>query len=741
MAARTGGKKKAALSIVDSKAVSTGVLETGKKNIENWANKPESAAYKAAADLYSKIQQCYQNKEDQSDKIDEYWNIFNATPDTNQQYIGNSTCYIPAVRDAVKARAKRCLKQLFPVNHRHVDATGPTGEIPYPQLAILEHYISKTDLEGIVRSDLIAGDVTGQWNLYLDWTKSYRRITEVVTKNPILEHTEDESIEIEDQASEPDEETKTRDVLTEGPDIIDFSTQDLAVYPPTVNDIDKAEATSLRLRMSKEKLKQMVDAGIFIVPEKSDLQEFLEKAAVPDAGREKKNPDKSATEDAGIKNQGTLKYCLVYEVFTMLDFEDAPKGEKNIKQAALVYFTGPNQISGIIKAPWWGGRDPKISAPVERRKGSFFGMSLIEPVKFLQWNLNDFWNMGQDSAQYSLLPIIAADPIANPNWARMVIGLAAVWPIKPEGVKFMEFPALWKDAIPLCDTIERRIWQSLDVNEMMLGKMPSGRKNNQMMGNMQQEQQINITDNATRYEKCILNKVVERMFEYDQQFRTHNLTVTSMGETGVRANQTEIEPQQYGIRYRFQWAGTSYMMGMQRMQQQIGFMNVLRGTPPQLLNGRRLDLTPIINAATENIFGPELTPHILIDDRNQFTIDPATENEMIHNGLATQVHAGDDDIEHIKAHMQAAQLTGDPVQLFKQHIQMHAAALQQKRQMAMMQQQQQQGGGTGAPGGGAAPGIAGTPKPGAIPAQPRPQGPPGQIHADQAADGAMPGRG
>ena len=120
----------------------------------NWADKPDSAAYEAAEKLYPLIVKAFENKDEQIQAIEEYWNIYQATPDDNQQYAGNSSGYIPAVRDALNARAKRVLKQLFPTNNKHVEGISSDGKSPDTQLSLLEHYIRKTGLKSIVRSDL-----------------------------------------------------------------------------------------------------------------------------------------------------------------------------------------------------------------------------------------------------------------------------------------------------------------------------------------------------------------------------------------------------------------------------------------------------------------------------------------------------------------------------------------------------------------------------------------------------------
>ncbi|MGE8574856.1 MAG: hypothetical protein ACN6QT_07110, partial [Burkholderia contaminans] len=500
---------KPAVETLDARALDA--EKTGEE-IENWADKPDSEAYEEAAKLYPKIAKCYENKQEQMDRCAEYWSIYNAQPDENQQYSGNSQCYIPAVRNAVNARVKRTIAQLFPVNHKHVGATGPDGNIPFAQISLLEHYIRSAAIKDVVRADLIAGDVTGQWNLYVDWTRTQRRITELIKKPPILEDHE-LGAEVEDLAADEDGwdwEKETKEVTTEGPDIVQFATEDLAVYPPTCNDIENATATAIRLRLTIDAVERFVDEGIFVGVE---AKELIDNLAKRDGGREKYVPPKKRTGDAGIRTEGTFKYALIYEVHTNLDLG-------NGKEPCFVYFAGQDVILGIIRNPFWSGKRPIISAPIERITGSFFGISKIEPVKFLQWNLNDYWNMGQDSAQYSLLPITMVDPLSNPNYQSMVVGLAAVWLTDPSKTKFANFPALYKDAMMLCQGIKQEINESMDVNDAMLGKMPIGRKNQAQMAAMAQTQESNIIDNAKRYEEVILNPLVEWMFELDRQFRT-----------------------------------------------------------------------------------------------------------------------------------------------------------------------------------------------------------------------------
>src|SRR5579864_7542574 len=515
MASKKDKKKpeEPAVETLDSRAIAAEKLD---EEIENWAEDQGSDAYLDAAKLYPKIQKCYENKQQQSDWGEEYWNIYNARPDENAQYTGNSQCYIPAVRDSINARCKRTLGTLFPANYKHVDAVGPLAETPFGAVSLLEHYIRKTNLKDVVRADLLAGDVTGQWTLYVDWMTTKRRITELVKKPPIVE-TLGGAGDMEDTTVDEEWETEEKEITEEGPDIVPLSVDDLAVYPPTCNDIERATATSVRLRLSKEQIERYVDEGVFVG---WSAEEILDNLNDPDGGRQKRVPGKRRTADAGVRTEGTYKYALIYEVHTNLELEEG-RG----KEPVFIYFAGPEVILGIIRNPFWSGKRPVISAPVERIQGTIYGISRVEPVKYLQWNLNDYWNMGQDSAQYALLPIVMTDPLANPNYQSMVMGLAAVWLTNPQTTQFAQFPAIYKDAVALCNAIKAQINESMEVNDAMMGRMPAGRKNQAQAAAQAQEQMTNILDHAKRYEEMILDPLLERMFELDRQFRTKELAV------------------------------------------------------------------------------------------------------------------------------------------------------------------------------------------------------------------------
>ncbi len=61
--------------------------------------------------------------------------------------------------------------------------------------------------------------------------------------------------------------------------------------------------------------------------------------------------------------------------------------------------------------PFWHGMKPYISGSYTQRPNQFEGMSLIQPIRKIQYEINDMRNLGLDSAKYSLMQnwIVSSD--------------------------------------------------------------------------------------------------------------------------------------------------------------------------------------------------------------------------------------------------------------------------------------------------------------------------------------------
>ncbi|MHB1938433.1 MAG: portal protein [Acidobacteriaceae bacterium] len=552
------------------------------------------------------------------------------------------------------------------------------------------------------------GDVEGQWSVLVNWRTESHEATRKSKSYAVVD-----GIETLDEVTEAQPET----VVEEGPEVSVLPTQDLAVWPEVVDHIQDADGVAIRLRWSPEKVKIEVE------------KDFLDaKAAKNLEPSQDKWPGQDMSHQAGVKVTKKMKYVLLYRVWTKMDL-----GEGRVP--VEIWFGGPNTVLRIVKNPYWSAKVPVISEPITKIAGSFWGKSKVAPVEQLQYQINDVMNMGMDSAAYSIMPIILTDPLKNPRTESMILGKGAIWQTNPTDTQFAEMPALWKEALGMVSVLKSQIMESMEVNDAMMGKMPAGRKNAAMVAQMQAEAIASISDTVRRFESGLMNPLLEWFYELDMQYRDSELSVLLDGELGVEAQVEQIAPDEIHRKYFFRWNGTDQILGGQKIQQQIAMMNVLRGIPPEAMNGRKLDIGPILDAITEATFGPTVARQILIDLKQEVGIDPRLENRLLWNGNGLPVHPQDNDQEHVEIHEQGAQETGDPQGLIRAHIQAHVAQMQAKAKPQMPQ---------GMPGvpGGAGPGVPGTPRPGAVPGPPKgPQGPAGMVHPDQMMDPQAGARG
>jgi hypothetical protein len=333
--------------------------------------------------------------------------------------------------------------------------------------------------------------------------------------------------------------------------------------------------------------------------------------------------------------------------------------------------------------------------------------------------------MGQDSIKYSLMPITVVDPEKFQKASSVVLTMGAIWLGDPNSIKILEFPNRWPDAQQVVGQCTSLIMQSLGVNPAMMAMGGLGKKPTQAQ--ISQEQQVALegtADVVTILEASILNKLLRWFYELDYQFRTKDIRVRKFGTMGLQAEMQLVAPVGVDTHYTFKWYGTEGMKSAQQVQQMISLLNVMAQMPPQMLNGRKIDAGPVLEEAASVTFGTKIAPKVLIDQRHMISVDPKMEDEMLVMGFEATVSPLDNDIEHIRSHLQASQLTGDPTGMYKVHIEKHQQQLQAKQ--AEMQQAP-----PGAPSGG--------PRAGAqVQAPTGPQNPPGAIHPDQMEGAAMP---
>lgn len=727
-------------------------VRPGSRN-EELAGKPSLQA--TLNDLYNEIENGFQDQGQRSDDNEKWWDIYNTKLSDNQFYNGNSQIYVPIVYDAVNARKTRFVNQIFPQNGRYVQVITEDGKIPDATVSLLEYYIRLNNLRNIAIPALMKnGDVEGQYTIYVDWTVRTRDVVyrvevplghDMNELNPdpmdedeaigddMLEGEEDE----EEILADPDEtitELKEETLKIGFPSVEVISDNDLLVLPATCDSIDEAlecggSVTIIR-RWSKDTIKQKIADGEI----DEEAGNMLVSAFTKEDDKSRRDTAKQAVDAAGIKRDARGVYALVYETWAKLTV----KGKKRIYK---IFFGGAKRNLSCKRNPLWCDKVPIISSPVNKAKGSFKGKSMVQPVATFQWAANDAVNEGMDSAAYAMLPIIMTDPEKNPHVGSLVLSLAAIWMTNPKDTQFAQFPQLWKDAFEIVGAARAQIFQSLSVNPAAITQTTSSKQPTQAdVANEQQVDILTTADAVTSIEEGILTPMLQLMLELDHQFRSDPLTIYQHGKLGIEQKIEKVPLTRLDITHYMKWFGVEAARNAQAIQQQIAAANVLRGIPPQLYPGYQLDLTPVITQLVENAFGPNLAPLVFKDMRKEQTIDPMIENELLLRGNDLPVHPLDNMQQHMQAHIQALQASGDPLGNIQAHMMQHMI-------VAQMAAAQPAGGVPGTPGG-AGPGIPGqpgaqapgTPRMGAQVDGPRTQGPPGMMAPDMMSDpNVMPG--
>ena len=680
-------------------------------------------------DLFDEIQQGFSDQAERSDDLVDYWDVYNCKLTGHQFYDGNSKIFVPIVHNAVDARKTRFTNQIFPTNGRNVEVTSSDGEMPYATMSLLEYYIARAQLRTKVMPALVRnGDVEGQYNLYVSWEKRKRNVTYKVTEEPETAPGEGPNV-----AAEPVESIKHQEVEDGLPCVEVIRDCDVLVLPQTADSIPEAIAAggsvTIIRRWGKAKVRAMMREGVL----REDAGEALigQMTSESKPGSDQKN--KVQLEAAGIKNDGGTKFALVYQTYSDIKV----RGERVICEA---FYGGEQQILGCRRNPLWSDRVPVLSVPVEKVAGAFKGIAKVKPCCDIQYFANDAINEAADSAAYALMPIVMTDPAKNPRVGSMVLSLAAVWETSPQDTSFAEFPALWKDGFQMVAAAKAEIGQTLSVSPAAITTGGAQSQSKMSQAEIAQEQQIDILNTAdavTVIEEGILTPLLELFVEMDHQYRDEDITVKQFGQMGVEAQMEDIPPIQYNARYQYKWFGVEQARSAQQVQQQIAGMNVIRGIPPEQLNGYKVNLVPIVTQLVENTFGPRLAPLIFLSPEQQMPVPVDSENNLLLSGYEVPVHDLDDDQQHIQAHTTILQTPeGKAAPNAKKtlaHIFAHMQQMAKKQQAAM----QPPGGAPGVPGGAVGPAAAArccrfASRMGAQPAQATGgQGPPGMIHHDQ----------
>lgn len=652
---------------------------------------------------YASVVSGFDDKTDQTQVIERAWDIYNCTLNENQMYEGDSKTFLPIVHDAIEARVTRFSNAIFPQTGRYSEVLSSDGTVPYDIMAVLDHYVEQSSLRDAVIPPLMrSGDITGQYSLFLSWCNK-TRYTIRKQQTPTME-AEGGSVASVGTV----EDIEFEEVDDSRPDVMVLDPRDLLILPASVDEIEDADVVAIALRLSAGKIQDMIDNGEI---DEDAGEELLDNMTNPNSDKQP-NPDKKNLNAAGVQvdSKGN-KTALVYMIWTKLKIDGK-------RRRCMAYMAGADDILSCKRNPYWSDRIPVISQAALKVNGSVWGKSRVEPIEKMQYAANDAFNMGQDCLKYGLMPVTVIDPEKFQKTSSVVLTMGAIWLGDPSAIEVIKFPQNMAEAQQVVEVCRSQIMQSLGTNPAMM--MGGGLGKNPTAAQISQEQQVALegtSDVVTILESSVLNKIIRWFYEMDYQFRDKDIHVRRFGSVGTQAEMQSVPPIGVDTHLTFKWYGTEGNKSAQQIQQMISLLNVLKGIPPEMLNGRKIDAGPIIDQAANATFGPKIAPKVLIDQRHLLSISAEEENASLLNGFCVHTSPHDDHPRHIRLHQQLAMETGDPSGEIRIHLAEHESAMTQ--QQGQMQ-----------------PPMQGGPREGAQNQAPTGvQNPPGAIHPDQMPGG------
>ena len=683
--------------------------------------------------VFGAVEKGFDDQNNRSDDIMDNWDAYNCVLGRYQNYTGNlSQIYVPIIKNGVDALVTRYINQAFPQSGRHVEAVTGEEEEPFALLSLVEHYIEAGKLRTqAAREILLNGQVEGQYNAYVHWDEYERFVVSRETK-PMMD-----ANQMPNEALGQVETISEEEIEDACPFLEALHDNDVLVLPVTAPTVAKAlqrggSVTIIR-RWSKDEIEKKIDDGEIDEEEGEDLL-----AAMGGESKTKDTSKQIAGSAAGIYYSGKSSVAVVYEVWTRLKVD----GRLRLCRA---YYAGMNlqtqgsRSLGCKLNPFWNDRCPLLSAPVKKLPGVFKGEAPVAACMGLQIQANDAVNEAGHMLYFALAPVLTVDPTMVSKWKELVTAVAAVWPVPKDAVNLHEWPSKIREALEVVGFNKATIFETLGVNPSMLPQQ-TGAKSKRNQAEIALEQQVDIlqtADAVTVLEGEILTPFVQFAAELDTQFREKEILVRMFGELGMQMGMDRVPPIQSGTRWLLRWSGVEQARNAANIQQMIAWFGTVMKMPPQMYMGYRLNAAPLLEYSAGQVFPARLARQIFKSMKDEMSVDPQVENQMLDQGFEVKTHAADPDPQHLQVHMQGvqqalAQGNSAAIQQYKVHIAMHQQAMQMKQQaMAAQGQQGQPGGGGGARG----------PRPGAQPAmhQRQPQQPAGRIHPDQMARAGAPG--
>lgn len=163
----------------------------------------------------------------------------------------------------------------------------------------------------------------------------------------------------------------------------------------------------------------------------------------------------------------------VHEVYMDYQF----KGEKYISPNTLFVMLDRKHIVRAERNPFWHGRKPIISGAYTRRPNEFLGQGVLDPIRKIQYEVNDMRNQVHDYATFTLSPIwiVGDDAELDEENIRISAG-AAIRVADIDALRTMVFPDMTPVGQRAEALLENTLREATGVTRPLQGVAEPGRQ-------------------------------------------------------------------------------------------------------------------------------------------------------------------------------------------------------------------------------------------------------------------------
>lgn len=408
---------------------------------------------------------------------------------------------------------------------------------------------------------------------------------------------------------------------------------------------------------------------------------------------------------------------LMTEVW--LDFQLTKNGPRVPCRA---WIANRQTVVMLKKNPYWYQESPYLgSRYVIRPGGIYYGLSLPDKIRSMQYQMNDLMNQTMDSITYALNPIAVIDPALAGDVNSMKLRPGARWLGSPEGIQFTSFPDVSQAGLRAISEIRGQIAQFSDntpgVAPQLTGKARSATQASIIQSSVGARSRVQ----SKLEENDVLSPLCKRTHILMQQYMKDEWIIRVQGADEGSWTAVHVKPADIVGEVDFLWKGQSEEEKTAVYTQQLLAFYQAALQVAQVMPGE-IDLPALFIRVAKEGFRISDLDSIFKSLRDKKSVDPMVENQALKEEMDVDINNGDDDEMHIGLHTKLLHEKGlsDEARLqASRHIEKHQVQAKGKQDLVDARNKLQamqganqmlgppgggQNGGPGGPGGGQLPG-------------------------------------